>query len=413
MIRNSPTLETAAAAAPAADSPSLTVLAIDSGDLRLRELAGILRARGCRVLCVSEQQILEQLNNLTIPGTVVLIHGNPDVHIDTRTLAVLRNLQVPIMLLGGATQPIALPDWLYDAPAASASADEVFGRMCTLARMARYMRHMHGKLRKMRRLGRHLQANYEQIDNELLLAGQLQRNFLPRQLPTVPGLNFVALMRPYSWVSGDIYDIFRIDEDHVGMYVADAVGHGMAAGLLTMFVKQGLVAKQVTGREYRVLPPAEVLRNLNQAIAVHDLPNCQYVTICYVVVNFRTLRAQLARAAHPAPLLVDPDGQMRPIEPSPGCVVGVFPEQRFSQVEFDLLPGQKLILFSDGLEEAFGQSPQQRNRWLKILRHNAGRDIHTVFRKLQKCIDRTSGSLHPEDDITAVGLEVGTSASHE
>ncbi len=262
------------------------------------------------------------------------------------------------------------------------------------------------KLRKLRKIGRHLQYNYEQIDNELLLAGQLQRDFLPKTLPNVPGMSFITLMRPYSWVSGDIYDIFRIDENHVGMYVADAVGHGVAAGLLTMFIKQALVAKRVTGNQYRVLSAAEVLEDLNQSMAMHNLPNCQYVTICYAVVNFKTRRAQIARAAHPAPLLVDRDGQIRPVEPDPGCVIGVFSGQQYSQMELDLEAGQKLVLFSDGMEEAFGRDAAHRNRWQRILQRNAGRDIHTIFRKLQKCIDRTSGSLHPEDDITAIGLEV-------
>ncbi len=271
--------------------------------------------------------------------------------------------------------------------------------------MSEYGRRMSAKVRKLRRIGRHLQYNYEQMDNELLLAGQLQRDFLPKQLPNLPGLNFVTLMRPYSWVSGDIYDIFRVDENHVGMYVADAVGHGVAAGLLTMFIKQAIVPKRVENKTYRILPPAEVLHELNQSMSMHNLPNCQYVTICYSLINFRTRTVQVARAAHPPPIILDRDGRIRTVESDSGCVIGVFPEQQYSQTEVQLGAGERLILYSDGLEEAFGRRVDQRNRWQRILKRNANRDIQAIFRKLQQVIDRTSGSLHPEDDITAIGVE--------
>lgn len=371
----------------------------------VQELIHALRGRNCHVTCVSERELIERLTVQKPQETVVLLHPQAGPLPAGPTLRQLGKLRVPVMLAGGAGERIDLPNWLWDAPAADASGDEIFGRACTLLRMAGHARRMNAKLRKLKKIGRHLQYNYEQIDNELLLAGQLQRDFLPKQLPNVPGLQFVTLMRPYSWVSGDIYDVFRIDENHVGLYVADAVGHGVAAGLLTMFIKQALMAKQVTGNSYRVLSPAEVLANLNTSMAMHNLPNCQYVTICYAVVNWRTLHVQVARAAHPAPVIVERDGQLVQCECDAGCVIGVFPDQPFVQAEFDLKAGQKMMIFSDGVEEAFGRDETQRNRWLRIVQRNAGRDIHTIFRKLQKCIDRTRGSLHPQDDITAVGIE--------
>jgi len=396
----------AAATAPSRmGEPALNVLLVGSPRGSVQELTHILRSKNCHVICLSERELVERLATQKPRDVVVLLQAEPASPPSAELLTRLQQLHVPVVLLGGASRRIALPDWLWDAPEADASPDEIFGRARTLVRMAQHSRRLYAKLRKLKRIGRHLQFNYEQIDNELLLAGQLQRDFLPKQLPNVPGMQFITLMRPYSWVSGDIYDIFRIDENHVGMYVADAVGHGVAAGLLTMFIKQALVAKRVTGNSYRVLAPAEVLANLNQSMAMHNLPNCQYVTICYAVVNFKTLHVQIARAAHPAPLIVERDGQMHPVESDAGCVVGVFPDQPFSQVEFDLKAGQKMVIFSDGLEEAFGRGETQRNRWQRIVRRNAGRDIHTIFRKLQKCIDRTSGSLHPEDDITAIGVE--------
>ncbi len=388
------------------DDSSVRMLLVGSTDRQIAELLAQLQARPCRLRTALEPELAEHLRCHGRPDVIVLCPATPGRLPTEQVLSLLQRKHLPVLVLGGDPQLLnqVLPDWRYDAPAADATADEIFGRACTLARMARFGRRMNARLCKLRRIGRHLQYNYEQIDNELLLAGQLQRDFLPKQLPSVPGLQFVTLMRPYSWVSGDIYDIFRIDENHVGMYVADAVGHGVAAGLLTMFIKQAIVPKQVGNKTYRILSPDEVLHNLNQSMTMHNLPNCQYVTICYCVVNFRTLKVQIARAAHPAPVLLQPDGTIEAVECDAGCVIGVFPEQQYKTAEFDLQPGQRLLIYSDGLEEAFGRGEAQRNRWLRILKKNAGKDVHSIFRKLQQVIDRTSGSLHPEDDITAIGV---------
>ena len=394
--------------AVSADSDGLVqMLLVGSSTPQVASLIAGLRGKACRIEVVAEADLATHLAACQRPDVVVATRVQPDGLPSSPVLICLERRHLPVLVLGGDLEMLTqhLPEWLCDATDPGASADEIFGRAATLAKMSEYGRRMSAKLRKLRRIGRHLQYNYEQIDNELLLAGQLQRDFLPKQLPNVPGLQFVTLMRPYSWVSGDIYDIFRIDENHVGMYVADAVGHGVAAGLLTMFIKQAITPKRVENKSYRILPPAEVLHELNQSMSLHNLPNCQYVTICYSVINFRTLKAQVARAAHPAPVVMDRDGEIRPVECDAGCVIGVFPEQKYVQTEIDLRPGQRMVIYSDGLEEAFGRGETQRNRWQRIFRRNSGRDIQAIFRKLQQVIDRTSGSLHPEDDITAIAVE--------
>lgn len=396
------------AAAPLGGRTAIVdLLVVGPGNGSADALLAGLRGKGCRVQTVPEADLALHLAACPRPDVVIVTQPRPDGLPSPHVLVSLERKHLPVLVLGGDLVALRehLPEWICDAPAGGASTDEVFGRACTLAKMSEYGRRMSGKIRKLRRIGRHLQYNYEQMDNELLLAGQLQRDFLPKQLPSVPGMNFVTLMRPYSWVSGDIYDIFRVDENHVGMYVADAVGHGIAAGLLTMFIKQAIVPKRVENKAYRILPPAEVLHELNQSLSMHNLPNCQYVTICYSLINFRTRTVQIARAAHPAPIILDRSGQVRTIESDAGCVIGVFPEQQYVQTQVQLEPGQRLIIYSDGLEEAFGRGEIQRNRWLRILKRNTGRDIQAIFRKLQQVIDRTSGSLHPEDDITAIGVE--------
>ena len=76
------------------------------------------------------------------------------------------------------------------------------------------------------------------LDEELRLAAKLQQDFLPKQLPQVGPIHFHSLFRPAGYVSGDLYDVMRLDEKRVGFFPVDAVGHGMPAALLTMFIKR-------------------------------------------------------------------------------------------------------------------------------------------------------------------------------
>src|SRR6202453_5516879 len=83
------------------------------------------------------------------------------------------------------------------------------------------------------------------LDEELRLAAKLQQDFLPKTLPQIGPVHFHTLFLPAGYVSGDFYDVMRLDEKHIGFYIADAVGHGVPAALLTMFIKHALATKQI------------------------------------------------------------------------------------------------------------------------------------------------------------------------
>src|SRR5438132_13448650 len=102
---------------------------------------------------------------------------------------------------------------------------------------------------------------------------------LPQSLPDLPPARFAVHYRPSGRVGGDFYDVFRLDEDHIGFYVADVMGHGVTASLLTIFLKKAVKAKEFSGMEYRLLPTNEVLQTLNRCIYAIDLAGMQHITI--------------------------------------------------------------------------------------------------------------------------------------
>lgn len=150
------------------------------------------------------------------------------------------------------------------------------------------------------RINKRLQQAYHQIDQELELARRLQLSFLPQTFPDVPECRFAVHYWLRGQVGGDCYDVFRLDESHLGLYVADVVGHGVAASLLTIFVKKGLRAKDVFGQQYRLVPPGEVLERLNRELMGQALPESPFITMVYVLLNHRTGELRFARA-RPSP----------------------------------------------------------------------------------------------------------------
>ncbi len=96
---------------------------------------------------------------------------------------------------------------------------------------------LRAELNLLRRRDETLNFYLHRLDEELRLAARLQQDFLPRELPQLGPVHFHTLFRPAGYVSGDLYDVVRLDQRRVGFYLADAVGHGMPAALLTMFIK--------------------------------------------------------------------------------------------------------------------------------------------------------------------------------
>ncbi len=135
----------------------------------------------------------------------------------------------------------------------------------------REMETLRAELTQLRRRDETLNFHLARIDEELRLAARLQQDFLPKELPEIGRVRFHTLYRPAGYVSGDLYDVMRLDEKRVGFYMADAVGHGVPAALLTMFIKQALITKEITPGGYRLLPPAESLARLNQTLVDQNL----------------------------------------------------------------------------------------------------------------------------------------------
>lgn len=260
----------------------------------------------------------------------------------------------------------------------------------------------------------------DRIHDELHLAASIQRDLVSAPLPSVTGLDLGVVFRPVNFVSGDIYSVRRLPDNTLGFLIADAVGHGVPAALLTMVITQALVTHEFEASgAVRILPPREVLARLNRAMCEHLSESGRFATAVYGVMNPATGQVTLAGAGHPAPLLLA-GGLARPIS-TDGPLLGIFADATFEEASVVLSPSQTLLLYTDGLEAAF--DPPQRtkgaeacaNRHMDHLRRvgarSGGAGLDSVLNELSRIIDHQCGSLHQGDDITVLAISPGATGS--
>ena len=244
------------------------------------------------------------------------------------------------------------------------------------------------------------------LAEQLHMAGQVQRDFLPRQLPDSDRLRWSATFLPAECVSGDIYDVVRLDEQHIGFYVADVVGHGMPAALLTMFLKQALIMRQTTGSSYQIFSPAEVISNLNLRMTAQKLSGNQFATCCYCLLNIETLELTYARGGHPYPILIRPSKGLQRLE-AQGSLLGIFENTKYAQQTIQLHSGDKLLLYSDGAEPIIGSFDVTGSfKCTEKFRQLTCLPIAEMMEKFNCLIQNRGFKPSGVDDITMVGLEV-------
>ncbi len=257
-----------------------------------------------------------------------------------------------------------------------------------------------------RKLGAGNKVASDDLGEEMRLAARLQRDFLPRRLPEVGASRFAVLYRPASWVSGDIYDVVRLDETHVGFYVADAVGHGMPAALLTMFIKKALQTKRIVGNTYQIVPPHASLAELNSDICQQNLPSCQFCTAVYCVLDVSDLMLTYTCAGHPEPILIHDNGKVESLASS-GSLLGVFPDERFESKQKQLVPGDRLLLHTDGADIALNLRPKDS---LKPMEDTFAHWVHMprdeMLLELAGRLDAERHDSRNEDDATVLLMDL-------
>jgi sigma-B regulation protein RsbU (phosphoserine phosphatase) len=241
------------------------------------------------------------------------------------------------------------------------------------------------------------------IQKELETARQIQLSILPSAIPKIAGLDIAARYIPMTSVAGDFYDFIVVDDEHIGILLADVSGHGIPAALIASMLKIAL-SSQVN----HASDPAKVLLGLNEALCGKF--EHHFVTATYVFLNMQERTLTYAGAGHPPLLLWGGSQAVRSVEEN-GLFLGKFTFATYTSVVLPLKPGDRILLYSDGIPETTspGGVDFGDDRFQQYLKEEQSTSADQFADQLLEELSRWSARGKGEeldDDITIVAIRV-------
>ena len=242
-------------------------------------------------------------------------------------------------------------------------------------------------------------AEKERIKSELGMATAIQVSQLPHLFPAFPDrkeFDIYASMTPAKEVGGDFYDFFLVDDDHIGLVMADVSGKGVPAALF-MMVSKILIRNRVQNGE----GPGEALRNVNNQLMEGNEVEF-FVTVWLAVVEISTGRGVVVNAGHEHPVLRRSNGKFELIKYRHSLAVAAMEDVRFKEREFQLYSGDTVFVYTDGVAEASNSKNELygTDRMLSILNQNLDADPEEVLRGVMRGINDFVDGAEQFDDIT-------------
>jgi sigma-B regulation protein RsbU (phosphoserine phosphatase) len=257
---------------------------------------------------------------------------------------------------------------------------------------------------------------YERIHREVGAAARVQQALLPAALPRSERVRFAYEYHPCAELAGDGLNVFWLDDSHIGLYLLDVSGHGVAASLLSVALARllspafgsptllrGQAASAAEARHF--VGPADVARSVNQWFLANPTAD-QFFTMIYAILEVPSLRLQYVSAGHPSMALARSDGSAEWL-PSTGIPIGVIPDAVFEESVIALRSGDRLLLYSDGITETRNEPGEMFGsaRLRQVMSDAAALPVESFLRNLLGNVLAWSQE-EPSDDLSLLALEV-------
>ncbi|MGA2133627.1 MAG: SpoIIE family protein phosphatase [Bryobacteraceae bacterium] len=235
---------------------------------------------------------------------------------------------------------------------------------------------------------------------EIQEASATQRGLLPREIPRFPGYDIAAAWRPAGAVSGDYLDVLRLDASHLALCVADVIGKGVPAALLMSNVQAAVHA--LAGE---LMPTGELCGRVNRIVA-GNVGSGKFITFFYGVLDSERRRFSYTNAGHCEPILVRQTGECVRVNHG-GVVLGVFPDWSYQEEHLDLEPGDRLVLYTDGITEIANAAGEEfgEERLMEVLSASRTLGAEAMQKQVMSTIAEYSGGNFHDDAsliVTAV-----------
>jgi sigma-B regulation protein RsbU (phosphoserine phosphatase) len=248
------------------------------------------------------------------------------------------------------------------------------------------------------------ERDYQAILHDLEIARQIQLAILPQTVPLSPSCAIFATYLPMTMIGGDFYAFHQVDDQHVGVLVADISGHGIPAALLASMIKVAFNSLAAHAEN-----PSSLLESVNQALT--GQLNNEFITSTYLWFNFADMTLHHASAGHPAPILIRNGKANDQSFKARGIPIGVFEDIKYVSESVKLSPGDRIVAYTDGLTEVFNPRGEEfgKARLFSGLERAVHMPVEKVSGQIIGKVTAWSGRSKSEsldDDITVVVIDV-------
>lgn len=262
------------------------------------------------------------------------------------------------------------------------------------------------------RTRRLLQEKIRESEESLSSAAAIQQSLLPTAAPKGTSFDFAWRFMPSERVGGDLFNLFRLDETRIGLYVLDVSGHGVPAAMVATSVAQvldpfsGHILKRIIPPppHYELASPAEVLARLNRDYPIERFG--KYLTICYLLLDITNGKVRYSNAALPLPFLIRADGRIETLCAG-GTIIGLGECASYEEGEFTMERGDRLFLYSDGIIEHQNERGELfgEERFISKLKENSGETLQMACANAIQALSDFGNGHEAEDDLTLFGIE--------
>ena len=370
------------------NSAAESILLVDDNPTNLQVLFQTLEGVGCKLLVAKNGEIALSIAGKALPDLILLdimMPGIDGYEVCRQLKANRATSSIPVIFLSalGDTEDKVkgLQLGAVDYVTKPFQPDEVIARVNT---------HL-----TIHRLKREVESQKDQLEHELEVVSEVQRKLLPKQLPVIDGFRLGVHYETSRYAGGDYYDVLELPDNCWGFLIADAEGHSAPAAVLMA----------MTCALFRSYPgsaadPAEVIHYLNEHLCKVADPS--FMTALYAFYDASAHTMRMARAGHPLPMVFRNSDQKAIELNCPGVYpLGIEPyEIEIPVTEVKLEPGDRFLIYTDGLTERFDEEGQTygEERLLKLLATDSAHDPQGVIGAIMADVEQFAGELPADDD---------------
>ena len=273
--------------------------------------------------------------------------------------------------------------------------------------------------KKLKQLIRELIWQQNRIQEDLDAAADIQKSLLPQKTNIIEQMDVAWYFEPCDKIGGDIFNMIQLDNDYWVIYMLDVSGHGVPAAMVTVSVSQLmqlhtgiLINKRAdSSSDSKIMSPVEVLNDLEQEFPFDRFNN--FFTINYFILNTENGILNYANAGHPKPVILRKNGGFEELA-SGGPPIGTRSlrlqddQVVFKEEQIQIYPGDKVILYTDGLVEYYNENDEfyGNDRFYNRLRELQGKPVSDIVNASIKSLKVFGNNRKPADDITLLGFEI-------